>query len=143
MRALVFKFGLIVFLLMVLFQLSRFSYRQQLMGDEWLTLSMGVVFIVIGVAFSKFLAFGKKNTVVPEGEEETIDLQKIADYGLSDRELDVLKLMAEGLSNKEIGERLFVSESTIKTHASRLFVKLDVKRRTQAVAIAKELKIIV
>ena len=140
MRGLVLKFGLIIFLLMVLFQLSRFSYRQQLMGDEWLTLSMGIVFILVGVVFSKY--FFKKKKAIQESEEK-VDAQKIADYGLSDRELDVLKLMAEGLSNKEIGERLFVSESTVKTHASRLFVKLDVKRRTQAVAIAKELKIII
>jgi ATP/maltotriose-dependent transcriptional regulator MalT len=53
--------------------------------------------------------------------------------GLSERELEVLKGMAEGLSNAEIGERLFLSTHTVKSHASRLFEKLDVKRRTQAI----------
>ena len=63
-------------------------------------------------------------------------------FGLSKRELEVLQLMAEGLSNQEIAERLFVSLNTIKTHTSNLFEKLDVKRRTQAVEKAKRLSLI-
>jgi ATP/maltotriose-dependent transcriptional regulator MalT len=47
-------------------------------------------------------------------------------------------LIANGMSNREIAEKLFVSESTVKTHSSRLFDKLSAKRRTQAVQIAKE-----
>lgn len=66
----------------------------------------------------------------------------MAYLGLSKRELDVLQLMAEGLSNQEIAERLFVSLNTIKTHTSNLFEKLDVKRRTQAVEKAKRLSLI-
>ena len=54
----------------------------------------------------------------------------------------MLQKIAKGLSNKEIGNALFLSESTIKTHVSNLLVKLDAKRRTQAVQIAKSLKII-
>ncbi len=66
----------------------------------------------------------------------------MTDLGLSKRELEVLQLMAEGLSNQEIAERLFVSLNTIKTHTSNLFEKLDVKRRTQAVEKAKRLSLI-
>ncbi len=62
--------------------------------------------------------------------------------GLSSRELEVLQLMAEGLSNQEIAERLFLSLATVKTHSSNLFEKLDVKRRTQAVEKARQLKLI-
>jgi NarL family two-component system response regulator LiaR len=61
---------------------------------------------------------------------------------LSRRELEVLELMAEGLSNQEISTRLFVSLNTIKTHSSNLFDKMEVKRRTQAVEMAKRLCII-
>lgn len=57
---------------------------------------------------------------------------------LSAREQEVLQLMADGLSNREIGERLFISENTVKTHVAHLFVKLDVKRRTQAIRKARE-----
>lgn len=60
-------------------------------------------------------------------------------YKLSKREHEVLTLIAAGYSNQEIAEKLFVSLNTIKTHSSNLFIKLDVKRRTQAVQKAKEL----
>jgi DNA-binding NarL/FixJ family response regulator len=65
------------------------------------------------------------------------DTTRIAELGITPRELEVLALIAEGLSNKEMAGRLFVSENTIKTHTSRVFDKLGASRRTQAVQIAK------
>ena len=62
---------------------------------------------------------------------------RIEALGITPRELEVLQLIAEGLSNKEMAERLFVSENTIKTHTSRVFDKLGASRRTQAVQLAK------
>ena len=67
---------------------------------------------------------------------------KADELTLTPREIEVLGLMAEGLSNKEMAERLFVSENTIKTHCSRVFDKLGVKRRTQAVQAGKQLGLI-
>ncbi len=64
------------------------------------------------------------------------------ELGLSSRELEVLQLMARGLSNQEIADTLFLSLATVKTHSSRLFEKLDVKRRTQAVEKARQQKLI-
>ena len=58
--------------------------------------------------------------------------------GVTRRELEILELIAAGLSNKEIAERIFVSENTVKTHSSRLFEKLGARRRTQAVQLGKE-----
>jgi two-component system, NarL family, response regulator LiaR len=58
--------------------------------------------------------------------------------GITPRELEILEAMAAGLSNREIAERLFVSENTVKTHAARLFDKLSARRRTQAIQLAKE-----
>ena len=63
---------------------------------------------------------------------------RLAELGITPRELEILGAMAAGLSNKEIAERLFVSENTVKTHAARVFAKLSVERRTQAVQRARE-----
>ena len=63
---------------------------------------------------------------------------RVEQLGLTPRELDILEAMAAGLSNREIAERLFVSENTVKTHAGRVFDKLAARRRTQAVQRAKE-----
>jgi two-component system, NarL family, response regulator LiaR len=63
---------------------------------------------------------------------------RMAEIGITPRELEILEAMAEGLSTREIGARLFVSENTVKTHTSRLFDKLSARRRTQAVQRAKE-----
>jgi DNA-binding CsgD family transcriptional regulator len=62
---------------------------------------------------------------------------RVQELGLTPRELEILGLIAGGMSNREIGEKLFVSENTVKTHSSRLFDKLGAKRRTQAVQIGK------
>ena len=59
--------------------------------------------------------------------------------GITRRELEILELVARGLSNREIGETLFVSENTVKTHCSRAFDKLGARRRTEAVQRSKEL----
>jgi DNA-binding NarL/FixJ family response regulator len=71
-----------------------------------------------------------------------LNAEKLKELGLTPREHEILGLIAEGLSNREIGERLFVSENTVKTHSSRLFEKMGVSRRTQAVQKGKELGLI-
>jgi DNA-binding CsgD family transcriptional regulator len=63
---------------------------------------------------------------------------QLAQLGITPRELEILEAMAAGLSNREMAERLFVSENTVKTHTARLFDKLSARRRTQAVQRAKE-----
>ena len=68
------------------------------------------------------------------------DQEKCASLGITPRELEILGLIAEGLSNKEIAARVFVSENTVKTHSSRVFDKLGARRRTQAVQLGKELR---
>jgi DNA-binding CsgD family transcriptional regulator len=70
------------------------------------------------------------------------DAERIERLGITPRELEILELIAAGLSTREIAGRLFVSENTVKTHTSRLFDKLNARRRTQAVQIAKAAGII-
>jgi DNA-binding CsgD family transcriptional regulator len=67
---------------------------------------------------------------------------RVSQLGITPRELEILGLIATGLSNREIAGRLFVSENTVKTHSSRLFDKLGAKRRTQAVQIGKTARLI-
>lgn len=72
----------------------------------------------------------------------TRDEHKLESLGITPRELEILALMAEGLSNREIAERASVSENTVKTHSSRVLGKLGARRRTQAVQLGKELRLI-
>jgi len=72
----------------------------------------------------------------------TVNDENVRNLGITKRELEILDLIARGMSNREIANQLFVSENTIKTHSSRLFDKLSAKRRTQAVQIGKEMGLI-
>lgn len=71
-----------------------------------------------------------------------INQEEVNRLKISKRELEVLGLMAQGLSNQEIADQLFISLNTVKTHVSNTFEKLEVKRRTQAVEMAKRLQLI-
>jgi len=79
---------------------------------------------------------------VPAPVDFVRDEAKVVELGLTPRELEILELIAQGLSNKEIADKVFVSENTVKTHLSRVFDKLDAKRRTQAVQRGKDLRLI-
>lgn len=76
--------------------------------------------------------------VVRDASPFVLNAERLREAGLTPREHEILGLIAEGLSNREIGERLFVSENTVKTHSSRLFEKLGVNRRLQAVQKGRE-----
>jgi DNA-binding CsgD family transcriptional regulator len=80
--------------------------------------------------------------MVPAPSNFQVDEARVERLGITPRELEILGLIADGLSNREIAEKLFVSENTVKTHSSRVFEKLSAKRRTQAVQLAKAAGII-
>jgi len=75
---------------------------------------------------------------VPAGQPFVVNSKRQEELEVTPRELEILELIAKGLSNREIAEKLFVSENTVKTHSSRVFDKLGAKRRTQAVQLGKE-----
>ena len=119
--------------------------------------AIAVVFTGLGIWLALKLARPKVKTIIVEKEVPAQpasptaqaaptpaqpNQKEITRLGLSARELEVLQLMAEGLSNQEIAGRLFLSLNTIKTHSSNIFEKLDVRRRTQAVETARKLNII-
>lgn len=110
---------------------------------------IAILFTVMGIWLALKLVKPKVETRIVEKEvyiqlpvQKEINQKDIEKLGISKRELDVLNLMALGLSNDEIAAKLFVSLNTVKTHSSNIFSKLDVKRRTQATEKAKRLNII-
>ncbi len=109
---------------------------------------IALIFTCLGIWLALKLSRPKIQTQIVEKEiivtkdEFIFNHTAFVSLGLSKREIEVLQLMAKGLSNQEIAEQLFVSLNTVKTHASRLFEKLEVKRRTQAIEVAKKLSLI-
>ena len=108
---------------------------------------IALVFSVLGIWLGLKLTKKKEVVVIREvaaspGQPFSINDQKVKELGVTPRELEVLSLIASGMSNREIAEKLFVSENTVKTHSSRLFDKLSAKRRTQAVQFGKEFGLI-
>lgn len=110
---------------------------------------IAIIFTALGIWLAIKLMKPKVQTVVVEKEvfieKKDVfikDEEQTALIGLSKREMEVLELMSTGLSNGEIAERIFVSIATVKTHTNRIFEKMDVQRRTQAIDKAKRLKII-
>jgi two-component system, NarL family, response regulator LiaR len=83
-----------------------------------------------------------KEVLIPAPAHFVRDEQKLESLGITPRELEILELIAHGLSNKEIAAKVFVSENTVKTHSSRVFDKLGARRRTQAVQLGKDLRLI-
>ncbi len=108
---------------------------------------VALIFAAAGIWLG--LKFTRKEQIILVKEVEVagpqtfeLDESKLEELGITRRELEILQLIADGLSNREIAEKLFVSENTVKTHSSRLLAKLNARRRTQAVQIGKELRLI-
>jgi two-component system, NarL family, response regulator LiaR len=117
----------------------KFIEYRFLVRDLSLELYLGavaVLFTAVGVWVGMKLT--RRNVVIanPDFKLNEPELQRL---GISKREYEVLELIAQGLSNQEIADKLFVSLNTIKTHSSNIFIKLDARRRTQAIHRAKEL----
>jgi DNA-binding NarL/FixJ family response regulator len=107
---------------------------------------VAILFTVVGIALGRRWTQPREIVRVREvpvpAEPFVLDEEALRRLAITPRELQILGLIAAGLSNREIGERLFVSENTVKTHASRLFDKLDARRRLQAVQRARELRLV-
>jgi NarL family two-component system response regulator LiaR len=100
---------------------------------------VALIFAVLGIWLGlKMTGRPEKVVVVRETGPFVVNQARLEQLGITPRELEILTLIAAGMSNREIAEKLFVSENTVKTHSSRLFDKLNARRRTQAVQIAKE-----
>lgn len=142
-------YGLALAILMFLLKWLELRY---IIFDHSFELYVGfiaIIFTALGIWLALKLSKPKIETVIVEKEvavtnpeNRVLNSGLISELQLSKRELEILDLMAKGLSNEEIASSLFVSLSTVKSHNQNLFSKLDVKRRTQAVEKARRLNLI-
>lgn len=136
MKKTVLIFSALIVALLLLFKLSQYAVVYGNTRIEMVIAGIAVLFFAVGVYVNKRSLHRKRETAY------VVDDKKIGALGISKREYEILCEVANGLSNREIAEKLFITESTVKTHVSNILVKLDVKRRTQAIQKAKELRIL-
>jgi DNA-binding CsgD family transcriptional regulator len=136
-------FGLITGILIALLQWSEYQFLVVEHSIEIYGALIAATFALVGIWLGLKLTAKRQTIVVrevavPAGTSFIPDQRKRDDLHITPRELEILELIAQGLSNREIAGKLFVSESTVKTHSSRVFEKLGARRRTQAVQLGKE-----
>ncbi len=137
MKSIALGFGILVACILILFQLAKFSYfTGQSRIEIWIAV-ISFIFFIAGVFISR--RYFPSKPIAPKG---IINQKNLKHVGLSKREYEILQLIDQGLSNQEIANNLFLSESTVKKHVSNVFLKLDVQRRTEAIKRAKELEIL-
>ncbi len=142
MKRTIFLYGLALALLIFLLKVLEYRYVMRELSMEFYVGLIAVFFAALG-AWVGFRLTGHKRVVVvvQAGDIKATD-ELLKQTGISKREYEVLELMSKGNSNQEIADKLFVSLNTVKTHTSNLFLKLDVKRRTQAIRRARDLGLI-
>ena len=143
----VFLYGLLAGLLIAALKLIEYRWLLVAHSIEIYAALVAAVFAAVGIWLGRRITRPRETVVVrevlvPAPAEFVRDEARLESLGITPRELEILGLIAQGLSNREIAERVFVSENTVKTHSSRVFDKLGARRRTQAVEIGKRLKII-
>jgi NarL family two-component system response regulator LiaR len=148
-RRTVLVYGVLAGVVIALLQAIRFRFLVLEHAVEIYGALVALLFSALGIWLGLRITRPKATVIVKEVPVPTPvltpapapfipDAAGLERLGITRREHEILQLIASGLSNREIAERLFVSENTVKTHASRLFDKLGARRRTQAVQHAKE-----
>lgn len=149
MKRTILLYGLLGGVLIAVLKMVEYRY---LVLEHSLEIYGGIValmFSVVGIWLGQKLTRTRERVVVrevpvrvevpvPTSGPFVRNEHRVRELGMTPRELEILEALAAGLSNKEIADRLFVSENTVKTHAARVFAKLSARRRTQAVQLAKE-----
>jgi DNA-binding CsgD family transcriptional regulator len=140
-------YGAVGGVLIALLNLIEYQHFVRLYPTEVYGGLVAVIFTAVGITLGLKWTRPKEVVVfkevrVPEGGPFVLNTESLREVGLTPRECEILGLIAEGLSNREIGERLFVSENTVKTHSARVFEKMGVSRRVQAVQEARKLGLI-
>lgn len=136
-------YGLLLGLLAALMRLVEYRFLFIEHSVEIYGGIIALLFTSLGIWLGLKLTKKKEIVVIKEikintGKEFVLNTKNLQEFEITPREYEILIQIAGGLSNKEIADKLFVSENTVKTHSSRLFEKLNAKRRTQAVQFAKD-----
>ncbi len=139
MKKTIFLYGLALAVLILIMRMIEYRFLVRDLTLEFYVGTLAIFFTALGIWVG--LRFTRKKVVVIRPEFQFNEKEQLQ-RGISKRELEVLELMAQGLANQEIADKLFVSLNTVKTHSSNLFSKLEVSRRTQAIQKAKELNLI-
>jgi two-component system, NarL family, response regulator LiaR len=140
-KKIIFIYGASLALLVFLLKYLEYQFFARDLSLEFYLSIVALLFTGLGI-WAGFRLTRNKVVLVRVAHEFKSNDAELDRLGISKREREVLELMAKGLSNQEIADKLFVSLNTIKTHSSNLFLKLDVSRRTQAIQKAKELSLI-
>ena len=149
MKKTILLYGLLGGVLITVLKLTEYRFLVVEHSVELYGGLIALLFSVVGIWLGLKLTKTKETVVVkevevlvpvhaPPPEPFAVNAARVQQLGITPRELEILAQIAAGLSTREIAEKLFVSENTVKTHSSRLFDKLNAKRRTQAVQIAKD-----
>ena len=133
-------YGILMGVLLVVLRLVQYNVIIRDINIEFYAAIVAVIFLIIGAWLGGKLVLKEKSIEKIEGES-TITPPKI-EHDLSKREYEVLVMMSKGFSNREIADKLFVSLNTIKTHTSNIYLKLNVKRRTQAIKKARDIQLL-
>jgi DNA-binding CsgD family transcriptional regulator len=139
MRKTIFLYGIALAALTGLLKFIEYSFFVRDLSLEFYLGLVAVLFTGLGIWAGLRLTRKKAVLANPDFKRNESELQRL---GISKREYEVLELIAQGLSNQEIAEKLFVSRNTVKTHSSNLFMKLEARRRTEAIRRAKELQLL-
>ena len=134
-------YGLLGGVLIVALEVVEYRYLVLTHSFEIYGGIVAALFSALGIWLGLKLTRTRETVVVrevPVAGPFTRNETRLAELGITPREFEILEALAAGHSNREIAERLFVSENTVKTHASRLFDKLQARRRTQVIQRAKE-----
>lgn len=139
-------YGLIGGVLITLLQWTKYRFLVIEHSIEIYGALTAAIFAALGIWLGIKLTKPKEKIVFTEAPVKTEAFApnetKREDLGITRRELEILQLISQGMSNREIAQKLFVSENTVKTHSSRVLDKLGAKRRTQAVQLGKEFGLI-
>lgn len=140
MKQVIISFGLLITALLVLFRVASIYDLQGSPNNDLYVAGFSILFLAIGIVLSRKLF--SRTKVIIQSSPAVINTDELLKSGISKREAEILLLIHQGLSNQQIADKLFLSESTIKKHISNIFLKLGVERRTEAIKKALELSII-